>query len=118
MRSLNIQRSVIYSDSKSALASIVSVPDPGDDHVTYLVKQSLGRLHMEGFDNDLAWIPGHTGIEGNVMANYLANLGRSCADKLDFHLGYREYLPTIKKQIWESSQTQRGSRMPSWWRGF
>jgi len=38
VRSLNIRRSVIYSDSRSALSSIVSVPDPGDDHVTYLVK--------------------------------------------------------------------------------
>jgi len=40
-------------------------------------------------------------LEGNVMADYLANKGRSCADKLDFHLGYKEYLLTIKKQIWE-----------------
>jgi len=56
---------------------------------------------MDGFDIDLAWIPGHTRIEENVMADCLANMGRSCADKLDLHLGYREYLSTIKKQIWE-----------------
>lgn len=66
-----INKSIIFSDSLSGLQSIKA--NPFSSKVSYplvlSIRQSLWECHTRNLEISLAWIPSHTGIQGNEIAD-------------------------------------------------
>lgn len=62
---------VVFSDSKAAILAINSYGTPPNHHIAEI--QDLHRCLKSNFTKvTFAWIPSHTGIYGNDMADKLA----------------------------------------------
>ena len=85
VRSHNLNNSIIFSDSKSCLQSILSNPFRSKSKfpIIFKIRDQLYHCHKLGINIVLAWIPGHLGIPGNVSAD-------SCA-KNAVHAGSPEH---------------------------
>ena len=67
---------VIFSDSKSALEALENQQSRNDE--VQRLAQSIDRLHKSHKVNiTLQWIPGHSEVEGNEIADRLAKQGAS-----------------------------------------
>ncbi|XP_018570191.2 uncharacterized protein LOC108910148 [Anoplophora glabripennis] len=112
----NLDKSVIFSDSKSALQKISSTEINKDrDHISLKTKRMLLEAEANGCEIKLAWIPGHSNIHGNLVADTLANIGRNSENQVEVELDKNDVLPTIKQQIqakwkqeWKLSTNSRG----------
>ena len=73
-KGIRLKRINIYSDSKAALQALDSAEI--DSKIVFETVQKLNKL---GTNNmlKLAWIPGHSNIEGNDIADSLARQGSS-----------------------------------------
>lgn len=82
----NLNKSIVFTDSKSSLQSILSNPFRSKSRFPIILKirESLLKCHELGINIVLAWIPGHAGIPGNESVD-------SCA-KQAAQTGSLEYL--------------------------
>lgn len=93
-----IQRSLILSDSKSALMRITSTKiSAKSEYWALKTKEKIIGLKNENKVIKLGWIPSHTNIKGNELADTLANDGRV---QIPFHNIRTSYLgfPTLLKE--------------------
>ena len=74
---------IIFSDSSSAIQAIVA-SNVSSNEVIPEIRELLHSLKSSGTQITLAWIPSHTGIEGNERADHLA--GIQCTINTDPHL--------------------------------
>ena len=96
-----IVNATILSESLSALQKLANPTNPTDDSLTVSTKFKLNNLKSIGYQINLWWIPSHTRMVGNDTADRLANEGRKKLDTIDIKLGYSEFVPDVKKRIWE-----------------
>lgn len=72
-----IKKTIIFSDSWSAVQKIGKSQISASSDIMTLRTRRLLLLACEmGYDISLAWTPGHAGIQGNEIADTLANIGR------------------------------------------
>ena len=83
----------IYSDSKSALQSIMQY-DPKHP-IAKQVKSQLSRLYAFQNKITLCWIPSHCGITGNELADKQANI----ASKKQLAPALEASLPVVAKDL-------------------
>lgn len=74
VKSHNIANSIIFSDSKSCLQSIISNPFRSKSRFPIILKirLELYYCYKRGINITLAWIPGHSGIPGNESVDSCA----------------------------------------------
>ncbi|KOB71820.1 putative pol-like protein, partial [Operophtera brumata] len=74
VKSHNLNNSIVFTDSKSSLQSILSNPFRSKSRfpITLKIRESLLKCHELGINIVLAWIPGHAGIPGNESVDSCA----------------------------------------------
>ena len=103
----NVKKAVIFSDSKSALEDIVKIGlDSKANYITLQTKSKLiSLLKRQNKDVTLCWIPSHTGISNNNIADRIANVAR-LEPPLDIKVSFREFIPKLKNNIWTAWSTK------------
>ncbi|XP_045474948.1 ribonuclease H1-like [Harmonia axyridis] len=96
----NLKRCLIISDSMSALEKISKWRNSAkNDHITLAIRANLLYLSDHGFSIKLIWIPSHTNIQGNDMADNLAKQGseESVIKRADIS----DFWPRYRRIVWE-----------------
>uniref|UniRef100_A0A8C6VY57 Reverse transcriptase domain-containing protein n=1 Tax=Nothobranchius furzeri TaxID=105023 RepID=A0A8C6VY57_NOTFU len=74
-----VRKSIICSNSMSVLLSIKEMPADKRSDILYEIFECLFRLMKTDSEVRLMWVPAHSGVEGNEIADYYAKQ----ATKLD-----------------------------------
>ncbi|XP_026331534.1 uncharacterized protein LOC113238898 [Hyposmocoma kahamanoa] len=74
VESHKLNKSIIFSDSKSCLQAILAnqFVSKSKFHNILKIKEVLYQCHSNNIQVVLAWIPGHSGIQGNETVDILA----------------------------------------------
>ncbi len=67
-------RSVICTDSLSVLNSLLRGNTTARQDMIFEVMQSLFRISQSGLIVNFMWVPSHTGVDRNEVADHLAKL--------------------------------------------
>lgn len=114
-----LKRSIIFSDSRSALESLISNPFSSKIHnpLVFMIKDKINQCNLRGYEIVLAWIPSHSGIPGNEVADRIAKEAVSCGDKSPFkNCCYDllslpiKYLSKSWNSRWRVSSRSKGSK--------
>lgn len=100
IKSKNLKKCLIVSDSKGALEKITNWKNAGkNDHITLSIRANLIYLYENDFSVRLVWIPSHTNIYGNEQADYLA---RNSSERSPIvRADVADFWPTFKRIVWE-----------------
>jgi ribonuclease HI len=109
IESHRISKTIILSDSRSCLEDLAKFPLRSKDNfpVSLKIREILYRCHRTGLQIVLAWIPSHSGVEGNEMADSCA---REAAD-----VGSGNYLSCFARDIRISAKPFLNARWQSMW---
>ena len=114
---LNLNKTIIFSDSKSALQALHKFPFKNNTIYPIIIKcrKLLYKCHEKKLSVHFAWVPSHKNIEGNEKADRLANEAVDCGDIFPY-INYchdlaalpKSFLKNSWEQIWEISSQSKG----------
>ncbi|KAH9641418.1 hypothetical protein HF086_011447 [Spodoptera exigua] len=104
---LKLKKSVIFSDSKSALQALAKYPFKSNNCYPIILdcRKLLNRCISMGLQVALVWIPGHANIAGNVKADHVANEA-VCSGDIFPYKNYAHDLAALPKTYLYDSWTQ------------
>ncbi|XP_018396223.1 PREDICTED: uncharacterized protein LOC108774583 [Cyphomyrmex costatus] len=89
---LDIFRSVIFSDSKSALEALCNPQGIHCNYIIYYIKKAFYEIQKQGKSVTLFWVPAHVGIPGNEAADLAAKDAAINGFKPPFRVPYEDML--------------------------
>lgn len=114
----NLHQSIIFSDSRSSLESLLCNPFSSKTHnpILFEIKKSVRDCLLKGLKVVFAWIPSHVGIFGNERVDRVAKEAVVCGDKVPF-INYPHDLIALPKLYlhkswslaWRASSRYKGS---------
>lgn len=116
-----LKRSIVFSDSRSALESLISNPFSSKIHnpLVFMIKNKINDCYLRGYEIILAWIPSHSGIPGNEAADRLAKEAVRSGDKVPFFKNCcfdllslpKNYLFKCWNTRWHISSRNKGAKL-------
>ena len=97
VRNHRIPKALICTDSQSAVKALQH--QAGGHPVLTEILDINHRNHQDGLCSTLVWIPGHSGIAGNVRADLWAKRAHDKPDVTRVTVDHREYLPCVKQCV-------------------
>lgn len=94
-----IDRAIILTDSKAAIQKLKRTKYGEQNHIVNTTKNILGEANQKGKKIIIAWIPGHSGIEGNETADKLAKIGSLLNIPININIDKEDIYPEVKKII-------------------
>lgn len=116
-KSHSLDKTIIFTDSKSCLQSILSNPfrDKSRFPIILQIRKALFQCHRLGIRIILAWIPGHAGIPGNENADSCAKQAIQIGSLNYFQIFCHDlsYFPKLHldsswTKAWEISRNLKG----------
>jgi len=93
-------KAVIFSDSRSVLDAVSSFSMKScDNYLIPLLRSKFHSLTASGFSIQLVWIPSHTGITGNEMADSAAKRAAINGRKPKFKIPHTDLYSSIKSSM-------------------
>lgn len=89
---LNLPKSVIFSDSRSALEALQNSSKVQRNYIVYHIRKVYFDILNRGSTVTLFWIPAHSGIPGNESADHEAKLAALEGYKPGFCVPYEDLL--------------------------
>ena len=99
-------KAVLYTDSLSSLHLLLSRHPSSSTALVHTIQRVLIRLTTEGWEITLQWIPSHTGIRGNEVADAAAKMALSEVNITPLPLPLstaKRLLPRICRSTWDST---------------
>ena len=109
---LQPQRTVIYSDSKSALHLLLSSYPNVQRPLVYAIQCHLLRLQEVGWSFVFRWIPSHVGIRGNTIVDTAARHAHSHLELLDIPADTSSFPHAVLLRCLTSWDEELGWRLP------
>lgn len=117
VESHNLNNSIVFTDSKSSLQSILSNPFRSKSRfpIIHKIREALFRCHELNLNIVLAWIPGHSGIPGNETVDSCAKQATQTGSheylkifSHDLCLAPRSHLTVSWSRMWLTSRNLKG----------
>lgn len=104
---LNINRSIIYSDSQSVLQAIKNPSLKTSEYAIITnIKEQLKQCRELNLSVHVVWVPGHMGIGGNEYADGLARRAGNHPNINEITMDWRVYNQVFKKELYEDWQKE------------
>ncbi|XP_043219624.1 uncharacterized protein LOC122380493 isoform X1 [Amphibalanus amphitrite] len=94
-----IPRSLICTDSQSAVKALGMAHGTTRHPLLTSILELNHRIAEDGMRCILIWVPGHSGIAGNVRADYWAGKAHDKPEVTPVAVGYREYVPEVRRRV-------------------
>ena len=110
----HLNRSIIFSDSKSCLQAILGnqFRNKGNSPIILKIREALLQCENSGLQVTLAWIPGHSGIVGNERADFWAKDAIQSGSLPHFKCYANDLLSLPNSQLLDSwNETWQRSRL-------
>ncbi|VEN56637.1 unnamed protein product [Callosobruchus maculatus] len=112
----NILNPIIFLDSKSSVLKLSKLGIHSDtDYASLEIKNIIIELQNSQINTKLSWIPGHSKIPGNEVADRLAKIGAGLNAPMRMYIPLADILTNVKHDIkkqfiqaWKHSSRMKG----------
>ncbi|XP_048002590.1 uncharacterized protein LOC125239130 [Leguminivora glycinivorella] len=101
---LKIPKTIIFSDSRSALEAIMRFPFKSHKQspVVFNIRSLLYKCSQKSCAVVLAWVPSHVGVPGNERADQLANEAIHVGDIVPYHNYCHDLINLSKAYLYDN----------------
>ena len=94
---------LIISDSKSGILKLKRLGiQARNDHITMETRSEIHRGSQNGINIKFIWVPSHSGIIGNEMADKQALMGREEGESISNKLHYTDLIIKVNRTLWDN----------------
>ncbi|KAJ8721719.1 hypothetical protein PYW07_002494 [Mythimna separata] len=116
----NLNKFVIFSDSKSALQHVARCASGiRGVSIAYDIINIIYKLNKNGIEFRLQWVPAHIGLKGNEEADGISKLAALEGNEFHFLPDYSDLIPKVKmkcNKFWKKYFNEKSETKGIWYK--